>query len=216
MADAVDGYQRRAATSDHSRGTGADTESAIGDSAQPEDDHGSDEQAARAAIRSAAIMANESFSKGLTSTLGAPPFVDLWRRRALRVGLVLAIAAVILALLGQKFDQPALGWDHFLRGWLEGFVGCCGLCMGAMALLMVQYLSGGKWGLIVRRPLEAMTRTWPLIVLMWIPVAILGASYGKLYIYTKYADWRGALAAGKITIEQAHAIHWKQPMLNAT
>ena len=159
-------------------------------------------------------MANDSFSKGLTSTLTAPAFVDMWRRRALRVGLVFAILAVVLALLGAKFDQPALGFDHFLRAWLEGFVGCFGLCMGGMALLMVQYLSGGKWGLIVRRPLEAMTRTWPLVVLMWIPVAVLGASYGKLYIYTKYADWAGALKAGKITIEQAHAIHWKQPMLN--
>ncbi len=31
---------------------------------------------------------------------------------------------------------------------------------------MVQYVSGGKWGQILRRPLEAMTRTiWVLIVM---------------------------------------------------
>src|SRR6202167_2008807 len=83
-----------------------------------------------------------------------------------------------------------------------------------MALLMVQYLSGGKGGLIDRRPLEAMTRTWPIVILMWIPIAILGASYGKLYIWAKYQDWAGALKSGLITNEQAHAIHWKQPMLN--
>ena len=159
-------------------------------------------------------MANDTFSKGLPSMLGAPPFVDMWRRRALRVGLVLSILAVIVALLGEKFDRPALGWDHFLRGWLEGFVGCFGLCLGGMALLMVQYLSGGKWGLIIRRPLEAMTRTWPIVVLMWMPVAILGASYGKLYIWARFANWAGALRAGLITVDQAHAIHWKQPMLN--
>jgi len=159
-------------------------------------------------------MANDTFSKGLPSMLGAPPFVDMWRRRALRVGLVLSILAVIVALLGEKFDRPALGWDHFLRGWLEGFVGCFGLCLGGMALLMVQYLSGGKWGLIIRRPLEAMTRTWPIVVLMWMPVAILGASYGKLYIWARFANWTGALRAGLITVDQAHAIHWKQPMLN--
>ena len=28
---------------------------------------------------------------------------------------------------------------------------------------MVQYCSGGKWGLLVRRPLEAMTRSLPLV-----------------------------------------------------
>jgi hypothetical protein len=161
-------------------------------------------------------MANDSFSKGLPSTITAPAFVDAWRRVALRIGLVLSILAVIVALLGEKFDRPALGWDHFLRGWLEGFVGCFGLCLGGMALLMVQYLSGGKWGLIVRRPLEAMTRTWPIIVLMWLPVAILGAAYGKLYIWAKYADWAGAYKAGLISVDQAHAIRWKQPMLNST
>jgi hypothetical protein len=161
-------------------------------------------------------MANESFSKGLPSAPGAPAFVDVWRRRALRAGLVFSILAVILALLGQKLDHPALGWDHVMRGWLEGFVGCFGLCLGGMSLLMVQYLSGGKWGLIVRRPLEAMTRTWPLVVLMWLPVAVLGASFGKLYIWAKYEDWASALKQGGITIEQAHAIHWKHRMLNVT
>jgi hypothetical protein len=159
-------------------------------------------------------MANESFSKGLPSTAGAPAFVDVWRRRALRAGLVFSILAVILALLGQRQDQ--LGWDHVMRGWLEGFMLCFGFCFGGMALLMTQYLSGGKWGLIIRRPLEAMTRTWPVVVLMWFPVALLGASFGKLYIWARYDNWAPALKQGLITIDQAHAIHWKQPMLNVT
>jgi hypothetical protein len=159
-------------------------------------------------------MANDSFSKGLTSATGAPAFVDLWRRRALLVGVSLAAVAVLIAFLGQAFDKPALGWEHLLRAWLEGFVGCFGFCLGAMALLMVQYLSGGKWGLIVRRPLEAMTRTWPIVILMWIPVAVLGASYGKLYPWAKYADWADALKSGAISADMAHAIHWKRPMLN--
>ncbi|MFP5230411.1 MAG: hypothetical protein ACLGXA_22575 [Acidobacteriota bacterium] len=161
-------------------------------------------------------MANDSFSKGLPNNLSAPAFVDSWRRRALMFGLVFSALAVVLAFLAQSFDGNGLGWDHLLRGWLEGMVGCFGFCFGGMALLMVQYLSGGKWGLIVRRPLEAMSRTWPLIVLMWIPVAVLGASYGKLYPWAKYADWKAALSAGKISLDMAHAIRWKSPMLNTT
>jgi hypothetical protein len=159
-------------------------------------------------------MANEYFSRGLTSTVGAPAFVDTWRKRALIAGIVFSAIAVILAFLGQTLDHPALGWDHLLRGWLDGFVMCFGFCFGGMALLMVQHLSGGKWGLIIRRPLEAMTRTWPLVVFMFLPVAVLGASYGKLYAWAKYANWRGALQQGLIGNELAHAIRWKAPMLS--
>jgi len=158
-------------------------------------------------------MANGYFTKGLPSTLEAPVFVDKWRLRALIAGVVFAAIAVIMAFLGEL--QNGLGWLHLLRGWLDGFVACFGFCFGAMALLFVQYLSGGKWGLIVRRPLEAMTRTWPLIVLMFLPVGFFGATQGRLYIWAKYADWRTALQKGLINHDQAHAIQWKQPMLNA-
>jgi hypothetical protein len=159
-------------------------------------------------------MANDTFSRGLTPTVNAPAFVNAWRSRALVAGLVFAAIAVILAFLGQMQDH--LGWEHLLRGWLDGFVMCFGFCYGAMALLFVQYLSGGKWGLIIRRPLEAMTRTWPLIVLLFLPVAIFGASFGHLYTWAQFADWSKAEQNGLISHDLAHAIHWKQPMLNVT
>ncbi|HEX4067963.1 MAG TPA: hypothetical protein VHZ09_18225 [Acidobacteriaceae bacterium] len=157
-------------------------------------------------------MANGSFSKGLPATLEAPAFVDMWQKRALIVGVVCAALAVIFAFLGQGAD--GLGWAHLLRGWLDGYVMCFGFCFGGMALLMVQYLSGGKWGLIIRRPLEAMTRTWPVIVLMFLPVAFFGATQTMLYPWAKYADWSSAYQKGLISAELAHAIRWKAPMLN--
>jgi hypothetical protein len=157
-------------------------------------------------------MANGYFSKGLTPTVNAPAFVRGWQRRALTVGLVCAAIAVILAFLGQAQDK--LGWEHLLRGWLDGFVMCFGFCFGGMALLFVQYLSGGKWGLIVRRPLEAMTRTWPLVILLFLPVAYFGATQGHLYPWAQYADWATALKNHQISNDLAHAIRWKSPMLN--
>jgi hypothetical protein len=156
-------------------------------------------------------MANEHFSKGLSASVNAPPFVAAWRARALIVGLVCSALAVIAAFLG----HADLGWEHFLRGWLDGFVMCFGFCFGGMALLEVQYLSGGKWGLIVRRPLEAMSRTWPLVILMFLPVAYFGATQGHLYPWAQYADWATAYKNGQISAEMAHYIHWKSPMLNA-
>jgi len=36
--------------------------------------------------------------------------------------------------------------------------------------LMVQFLSGGDWGLVIRRPMEAATRTLPLLALLFVPL----------------------------------------------
>ena len=154
-------------------------------------------------------MANGHHAKTLPANLNAPAFVDVWRTRALIVGAVFSVIAIILGFLGD-------GWNHFLRAWLHGYMMCFNFTFGAMCLLMVQYLTGGKWGLIIRRPLEAMTRTWPLVFLMFLPVGIFGASFGKLYIWARYADWATALKSGLINNEQAHAIHFKRPILNVT
>ncbi|MGH9586633.1 MAG: hypothetical protein ACRD3F_06745, partial [Acidobacteriaceae bacterium] len=94
------------------------------------------------------------------------------------------------------------------------FMLCFGFCCGGLCLLMLQYLTGGKWGLIIRRPLEAMTRTLPLVFLYFLPVGILGMSYGQLYSWRKYADWATALKNHEISPDLAHAIHWKHAILN--
>ena len=45
---------------------------------------------------------------------------------------------------------------------------------GALCMLMLQYVTGGKWGLVLRRPMEAMSRTLPLVALMFIPIVVFG------------------------------------------
>jgi hypothetical protein len=90
-----------------------------------------------------------------------------------------------------------------------------GFAVGGLALLMVQYCSGGKWGLLLRRPLEAMSRTLPLIGIYWILVA-WGQS--KLYMWANYDLVKRAVALGQITQAQLeainHCIEFKRPMLN--
>jgi hypothetical protein len=151
---------------------------------------------------------SEHNAKTLPANLNAPAFVDAWRTRALGIGVALTIVAVLLGFFSGDH------WNHFLRAWLHGFMTCFGFCCGGMCLLMVQYLSGGKWGLIVRRPLEAMTRTLPLVFLYFLPVGIFGMTFGKLYIWARYADWVTALKNHEITNDQAHAIHFKHAILN--
>jgi len=156
-------------------------------------------------------MAHATHAKQLPADLGAPAFVDGWRNRALMVGIIFSVIAVILAFLGQAVDPEHLGWEHFLRAWTMGLMITWGFAIGGLALLMVQYCSGGKWGLLLRRPLEAMSRTWPLIVLYWLLVAIF---VKRLFLWARIANPSAALHAGLISELEAHSIAFKRPMLN--
>jgi hypothetical protein len=156
-------------------------------------------------------MAHEYHAKSLPADLSAPPFVNGWRTRALMVSAVFAVLSVVLAFLAATIDHD--GINHLLRSYLLGFAMCWSFAIGGMALLMVQYLTGGKWGLVVRRPLEAMSRTLPLVALMFLPIGIF---MKKLYLWARIANPMEALKANLITRDQAHAIAWKRPMLGIT
>ena len=157
-------------------------------------------------------MAHETHAKTLPADLRAPAFVDGWRSRAMVVGAIFTVIAVILGFLGQAQDH--LGWDHFLRAWVLGLMLTFGFSVGGLALLMVQYCSGGKWGLLLRRPLEAMSRTLPLIFVYWVVVAIF---MKRLFLWAQYptaGDTATALKAGLISEIEAHCLNFKRPMLN--
>ncbi|MGD0940899.1 MAG: hypothetical protein ABR905_14425 [Terracidiphilus sp.] len=150
-------------------------------------------------------MAHEiQHAKTLPAELGAPAFVDGWRTRALAIGAVFSVIAAALAFADGSID-------HVLRGWLLGLMLTFGFAVGGLALLMVQYCSGGKWGLLLRRPLEAMSRTLPVVLAYWVVIAFFQK---KLYLWARVDDAAGALKAGLINEVQAHAIEFKRPMLN--
>ena len=151
-------------------------------------------------------MAHETHAKTLPADLSAPAFVKGWRSRSLVIGMVFSAIAAGLAFADGSTD-------HVLRAWLLGLMLTFGFACGGLVLLMVQYVTGGKWGLLLRRPLEAMSRTLPLIFVYWVVIAL---SLKKLYLWAKFADVPAALKAGLINEVQAHAIEFKRPMLNPT
>ncbi|CAN5571351.1 hypothetical protein BH10ACI4_BH10ACI4_13770 [soil metagenome] len=147
--------------------------------------------------------------KTLPATLAAPEVLSAWRTRALIVAAV--AAAVSLLFLG-----VAGGKTHMLRAYLLGVILSFGFAGGGLVLLMLQYVSGGKWGLLLRRPLEAMSRTLPLVIAMFIPLAFLAK---KLYLWAAYttpeATEHGLLSKA-LNESQAHALNFKRPMLSPT
>ena len=102
-------------------------------------------------------MANEMTNR----TVADVPALARLQQRGLIVG------AVGLALAAVGFFLNA---EQFFRSWLIGFLFVLGLALGSLALLMLQHLSGGQWGLVGRRVFEAASRTLPLVAVAFIPV----------------------------------------------
>ena len=153
-------------------------------------------------------MAHETHANTLPADLSAPAFVDGWQRRALVVGSAASVVAAGLALADGSID-------HVLRAWLLGLMLTFGFAVGGLAMLMVQYVTGGKWGLLLRRPLEAMSRTLPLVFAYWVVIAL---SLKKLYLWASPAMIADGVKRGLISADQLdainHAIGFKRPMLN--
>jgi hypothetical protein len=93
----------------------------------------------------------------------APPVAQTAQQRTLVVGVVFGILSAVFAFL-----EP----DQFFHSYLLGYMLWLGLTLGCLALLMLQHVTGGVWGTVIRRPLEAGTRTLPLMLLLFIPVVL--------------------------------------------
>jgi hypothetical protein len=87
-----------------------------------------------------------------------------WRTRALIAGVL----GSVVSAAGFFIAGPT----PFYRSYLWSFMFVVALTLGPMAWLMLQYVTGGAWGLVIRRSCEAATRTLPLVLLMFIPIVI--------------------------------------------
>jgi hypothetical protein len=92
------------------------------------------------------------------------------------------VAGVIgLAALGfGGFANP----DQFFHSYLIAFVYWLGIGSGSLALLMIYHLTGGAWGALIRRVLEAASRTLPLMAVLFVPL-VFGLSH--VYVWTDTA-----------------------------
>ena len=118
--------------------------------------------------------------------------IERLRRGHTRATIAGVVGLVALAAGG--FGNP----DQFFRSYLPAFVFVFGIALGSLALLMLQHMTGGAWGMMIRRILEAGARTLPLVALMFLPIA-LGLS--RLFI------WAVPEAVAKDAILQQKALY---------
>jgi len=82
-------------------------------------------------------------------------------QRAFPVGAVL-FAVLVVGFLTNR--------AQFFHSYLFAFTFWLGITVGSLALLMLQHLTSGGWGLVIRRVLEAATRTLPLMLVLFLPI----------------------------------------------
>ena len=98
-----------------------------------------------------------------TETYQPPETVGSIQRLGMGVAL-LGVAGTIVGFL-------MYGQERFFQAYFVAYTFVFGIVLGSMALLMVQHLSGGAWGIVIRRPLEAAVRTMPIMALLYLPIA---------------------------------------------
>lgn len=112
--------------------------------------------------------------------------------RYARLFLIVGIIALVLSLLGAVFTP-----QQFFQSYLFAYVFWIGLAIGCLAVLMMQYVTGGAWGIILRRVLESATRTLPLLLLLFVPLLF---GLHRLYSWT-HAD----VVAANPLVQHKHA-----------
>jgi len=148
--------------------------------------------------------------RALPSILSAPDVVKKWRMRAIIVAVFFGLLSLVFLACGHE------GYNHLLRAYLMGVMTCFNFVGGALAFLLVQYVSGGKWGAILRRPLEAMTRTVWVVAVMMLPILFLGKHLYQWWAYPNPEATWNAYKAGIMSQEQMLTANAKHTMLSPT
>jgi hypothetical protein len=120
----------------------------------------------------------------MTAQDTARPIIERVQGRAFIVGAIGILATVALGFRD---------WTQFFHSYLFAYVYWMTFAMGSLAFLQLHHMTGGKWGLPIRRILEAGTRTIPLMTVLSIPI-FLGIK--KLYPWAINPDILGDEAGG--------------------
>jgi hypothetical protein len=100
----------------------------------------------------------------MTTPLPLPmPSATIDRFQRLATGAA-ALGLGLTLVLG--FFNPAAGF----RGWLYAYLFWSGVALGCLSLTLIHNMTGGMWGLSIRRLLEAGTRTFPLLAALFLPL----------------------------------------------
>lgn len=94
-----------------------------------------------------------------------------------RLALLVGGGGLLVGIIGAFFSV-----DLFLRAYLVGYLFWLGISLGSLAWLLIYHLTGGAWGVAIRRILEAAAPLTILMAVLLIPI-LLGMP--RLYVWAQ-------------------------------
>jgi len=110
-------------------------------------------------------MAHSTEHKNVSPTVNelvGPQLTALASKAPIAIGIggLLTLAGLVLSK------------ETFFQSYLFAFMFWFGITLGSTAWLMGHNVTGGGWGFLLRRQLEAATRNWPIVLAMWFPLLV--------------------------------------------
>jgi hypothetical protein len=101
--------------------------------------------------------------------------------RAERISGIVGLCGILLCIPGFFFYRTV-----FFQSYLFAFLYWAGFSIGGLGVLLMHHTVGGRWGVTIRRLLEAKMRTLPVIALLLLPILLFGLS--QVYPWARQAD----------------------------
>jgi hypothetical protein len=91
---------------------------------------------------------------------------DLGRIQSVALGI--GMIGIILWVIGTIFSGNA--GQTFFQSYLVAYVFWVGITLGCLGWLLIQYLGGATWGVVIRRLLESASHTLILMAVLFVPI----------------------------------------------
>jgi hypothetical protein len=97
-----------------------------------------------------------------------------------RAALIVGVLALALCVL-QLFRNP----EVFFESYLFAFLFWNGLVVGSLGIMLMHNVTGGNWGVVIRRIIEACSRLLPVMAILLLPLIIGVVGWHEIYIWTR-------------------------------
>jgi hypothetical protein len=120
----------------------------------------------------------------LTNNNYTPP-ADLGRVQNISIGVGL-IGIIVWTIFAFVIGNARATFFH---SYLVAFIFWTSVALGCLGLLLIQYLGGATWGLLIRRQLEAGSHALWLMLILFLPIAFFGMN--SLYGWMRPEEFEG-------------------------